>query len=156
MREPSTSPTSWNGSAIAEAMPRARSSRPNSCSYSSDANATKPMRAVARNGRLHQIRLRLSIFCTVRQLSAYDGTVSSVAITSSLAPIASRSHRPRTGSRSRSAMTAKTIVGITKTRNGARQPKAYANRPAANGPTNEPIALAARWVLNTRLRALIG
>ena len=49
---------------------------------------TKPISAVARNGRLHQMRLRLSIFCTVRQLSANDGTVSSVAMTSSLAPIA--------------------------------------------------------------------
>ena len=36
MRAPMTRPTSWNGSAIAAAMPRARSSRPNSCSYSSD------------------------------------------------------------------------------------------------------------------------
>ena len=41
---------------------------------------------------------RVSIFCTVRQLSANDGAVSSVAITSSLAPMACRSQRPRTGS----------------------------------------------------------
>ena len=38
MRAPSTRPTSWNGSAIAAAMPRARSSSPNSCSYSNEAS----------------------------------------------------------------------------------------------------------------------
>ena len=42
MRAPYTRPTSWNGSAIAAATPRARSSSPNSCSYSSDASTTKP------------------------------------------------------------------------------------------------------------------
>src|SRR3954452_7943107 len=138
IRDPNTRPTNANGSAMAEAMPRARSSRPNSCSYISDANATNPISAVARNGRLHQIRFRLSIFCTVLQLSAYDGTVSSVPITSSLAPVACRSHRPRTGSRSLSAIRAKTMVGMTNTRNGVRQPNAYANNPADNGPMNEP------------------
>src|SRR3954451_14297105 len=156
IRDPNTRPTNANGSAMAEAMPRARSSSPNSCSYSNDASATNPMSAVARNGRLHQIRLRLSIFWTVRQLSAYEGTVSSVAITSWLAPVACRSQRPRTGSRSRNATTAKTMVGITKTRNGTRHPNAYANNPADSGPTNEPTALAARCVLNTLLRELIG
>src|SRR3954447_8158794 len=156
MRDPHTRPTNANGSAMAEAMPRARSSRPNSCSYSRDASATKPISAVARNGRLHPIRFRLSIFCTVLQLSAYDGTVSSVPITSSLAPVACRSHRPRTGSRSLSAIRAKTMVGMTNTRNGVRQPNAYANNPADNGPMNEPTALAARCVLKTLLRELIG
>ncbi len=136
MREPNTRPTSWNGSAIAEAMPRPRSSRPNSCSYSNEASATKPINAVARNGRLHQMRRRLSIFCTVRQLSAYDGTVSSVAITSSLAPIACRSHRPRTGSVRRRASTAKIIVGITKTRNG-RTPTEGVGEQAGRQRTDE-------------------
>ena len=98
IRAPSTSPTSWNGSAIAAATPRARSSRPNSSSYISDASATKPISAVARNGRLHHSRFSVSIFCTVRQLSANDGAISSVSTTSSLAPVAWRSHRPRIGS----------------------------------------------------------
>ena len=53
-------------------------------------------------------------------------------------------------------MKAKTIVGMTKTRNGARQPNAYASSPADSGPTNEPTAFAARWVLNTLLRESIG
>ena len=45
---------------------------------------------------------------------------------------------------------------MTKTRNGTRQPKAKANSPAVSGPMNDPTALAARWMLNTRLRELIG
>lgn len=92
----------------------------------------------------------------MRQLSANDGTVSSVLATSSLAPIAARSHLPRTGSRSRSARKAKMSVGTTNTRNGTRQPNAYASMPALSGPTKAPTALAARCVLNTLLRASMG
>ena len=121
MRAPTTRPTNWKGSEIAAATPRARSSRPNSSSYISDASVTNPMSDVARNGRLHHSRRRLSTLCTVRQLSANDGAVSSVLITSSVAPIAWRSQRPRTGSRNRIASTAKITVGTTNTRNGTRQ-----------------------------------
>ncbi len=83
-----------------------------------------PMSDVARNGRLHQRRRRLSTLCTVRQLSANDGRVSSVATTASLIPIAWRSHLPRTGSRIRSASTTKISVGTTNTMNGTRHPNA--------------------------------
>ncbi len=70
---PTTRPTSWNGSAIAAAMPRARSSRSNSCSYSSAARATNPTRLTARKGSDAHSRRSVGIRCTVRQLSANDG-----------------------------------------------------------------------------------
>ena len=123
-RVPTMSPTSAKGSAIAAAKPRPRSSRPNSCSYNSAARVVNPMSDVARNGRLHHSRFRLSTLCTVRQLSANDGLVSSVATTSSLMPIACRSQRPRTGSRRRRASTTNTNVGATNTMNGTRQSNA--------------------------------
>ncbi len=47
-------------------------------------------------------------------------------------------------------------VGTTNTRNGTRQPNAYASMPALSGPTKAPTALAARCVLNTLLRASMG
>ena len=143
-RVPTTRPTNWKGSAIADATPRARSSRLNFSSYSSEASTTKPISAVARNGRLHHKRCSVGIFCTVRQLSANEGTDSSVLATSSLDPMAARSHLPRTGSCIRNAITAKITVGTMKTRNGTRHPNWNASKPATSGPTNEPIAFAAR------------
>ena len=92
----------------------------------------------------------------MRQLSANDGGVSSVITTSASAPIAARSQRPRTGSRSRRAKNARISVGATNTMNGSRHPNRKASRPATNGPTNAPTALAARWVLYTRLREANG
>ena len=80
MRAPYTRPTSWNGSAIAAATPRARSSSPNACSYSSDARTTKPMSDTARNGSDHQIRRSVGTLWAMRQLSANDGAISSVSI----------------------------------------------------------------------------
>ncbi len=137
-------------------MPLPRSSRPNCWSYNKDARTTKPISAVAMNGRLHHSRFNVSIFCTVRQLSAYEGTASSVTTTSSRAPVASRSQRPRVGSTIRKARTANTTVGTAKTRNGTRHPNEKASSPAASGPTKLPTALAARCVLNTPMRDWIG
>ena len=155
-RAPYTRPTSWNGSVIAAATPRARSSRPNSCSYSSEASTRNPMLDTATNGSAYQSRRSVGTLWTMRQLSANEGGNSAVLATSSLAPAARRSHEPRTGSCSRRARTAKITVGITKTRNGVRQPNENARSPAASGPTNAPTAFAARCTLNTPWRASIG
>ncbi len=82
------------------------------------------MRATATNGSDHQMRRSVGTLWAMRQLSANDGASSSVSTTSACAPVALRSHFPRTGSCRRRANTAMTIVGITNTRNGTRHPKA--------------------------------
>ena len=112
---------------------------------------------VARNGRLHHSRFRLSTFCTMRQLSAYDGAVSSVAMTASLAPIACRSHPPRTGS-PQAGGHEREDHGRERRRPGTAPAsrRRNASSPAASGPTNAPTALAARCVLKTLLRDSIG
>ena len=113
MRAPSTSPTSWNGSAIAAATPRARSSRSNSCSYISEASATNPMSAVARNGRLHQSRCRrLDLLHGPPALGERRRGLLGVRSPRRWRPSACRSQPPRTGSRRRSARNAKITVGI--------------------------------------------
>ncbi len=157
MRAPMMRPMSWAGSTPAATKPRAFSSRPNWSSYMSEASDTKPMREAARNGRLYQMRRRVSIFQTIRQPSAKDGATSSVSMTASLAPMARRSWPPRGSAREMNrARITNTRVGMVKTKKGIRQPKALASRPAVRGPMQAPTALAARWKEYTRGRTAGG
>ena len=82
---------------------------------------TKPMSDAARNGRAYQMRRRPVIFQQVRQASAKEAGSSSVSTVSAEAPMASRSQRPRIGSRIFRPRITRMIEGTAKTRNGTRQ-----------------------------------
>ena len=105
----------------------------------------RPITDAARNGSENQMRRSVRTCQRMRTDSAHDGGTSSVSMTSALAPAASRSKCPRPGSFSRSPRTTNTTVGMTNTKNGTRQPKAWARTPPTSGPTNAPSALAMRW-----------
>ena len=158
MREPTTRPTSWNGSAMAEAKPAGTLVEAELLLVQQRGERDEPdqgrRRGTAGSTRCVAGSRSSAPFANSRRTTAPSPRWR---CTSSLAPIACRSHRPRTGSRSRRAITAKTSVGITKTRNG-RAPTERVRQQSGRraGRRTTPTALAARWVLNTLLRELIG
>ena len=119
---PRTRPTSWNGSAIAAAKPRAALVEPElllvqqrregheADEADGEERERRPDAPQARDP-LHGAP---ALGERRRRLLGHH--------TSYVAPVASRSQRPRTGSFSRSARKANTSVGTTKTKNGTRQP----------------------------------
>ena len=98
MREPMTSPTIANGSAMANGEAATAFAEAELLLVEQRAERREPDQAPStRNGKLHQIRWSERTLCTVRQLSENDGASSSVLTISSEAPVACRSHRPRIG-----------------------------------------------------------
>ena len=96
-----------------------------------------------RNGSDHQNRRSVRTLFAMRQDSVHDGGASPVSAAASDSPSALRSCSPRTGSRSRSAITtASAIAGIAITMNGTCQYQTLARKPAAIGPMKLPTRLA--------------
>ncbi len=78
---------------------------------------------MATKGREKKMRRRLRTCQTMRKDSAHEAGSSSVSATASDMPMALRSQRPRTGSRSLRPMITKTSVTRPNTKNGDRQPQ---------------------------------